>query len=251
MRVAVFSDVHGNLTALEAVLDDIAQQKVDEIVFAGDLCLAGPRPAACLNRVREMAIPCIYGNTDHWLLGHQQGPERVQALCDWTLAQLNEAERDWLSSLPLSHRISPTSFRSEDVLVVHANPKDAYWLIFPSEEEQIRRYGRLRQPDSDLDDWLAGTEAAILAYGHLHIPNLRQWHNLVLANISSVSMPGDDDARAKYGILEWADGRWHIQHRRLEYNSQAEIAALQEMKPPGWEGFVATVEEKGFFPQSV
>ena len=64
MRVAVFSDVHGNLTALEAVLADIAAQAVDQIYFAGDLCLIGPRPAACLERVRSANIAAVYGNTN-------------------------------------------------------------------------------------------------------------------------------------------------------------------------------------------
>jgi predicted phosphodiesterase len=64
MRVAIFSDVHGNLTALEAVLADIKQQAPDLIFFAGDLCLSGARPSACLQRLRQENISPIYGNTD-------------------------------------------------------------------------------------------------------------------------------------------------------------------------------------------
>lgn len=251
MRVAVFSDVHGNLTALEAVLSDIEQQAVDATVFAGDLCLAGPRPAACLERVRQMNIPCVYGNTDHWLLGITEPPDRVKPIRAWTLTRLNDDQRDWLHSLPLAHRISPTGKKSDDLLIVHANPKDAYWLIFPSEAEQTTRYGRIRQPDTDLDEWLADTQAAVLAYGHLHIPNIRHWHHLVLANISSVSLPGDDDPRAKYGLLTWQNGRWHIEHRHIEYNIGQEIAALKQAQPPGWENFVQNLTEKGYFPQKV
>lgn len=251
MRVAVFSDVHGNLTALEAVLADIEQQAADSVVFAGDLCVAGPRPAECLARVRQMGIPAIYGNTDHWLLGISQPPERMRAICDWTLAQLNKEQQAWLRSLPLTYRISPTETGSDDLLIVHANPKDAYWLIFPSEAEQMRRYGLIRQADSELDEWLAGTEAAVLAYGHLHIPNIRQWGDLVLANISSVSMPGDDDSRAKYGLLTWENGRWTVEHRYIEFDISREIMAFRQNQPPGWENFVNTLEEKGFFPQGV
>ncbi|MCB8945150.1 MAG: metallophosphoesterase family protein [Ardenticatenaceae bacterium] len=251
MRVAIFSDVHGNLTALEAVLAAIEQQAVDTVVFAGDLCVAGPHPAECLQRVRQMGIPAVYGNTDHWLLGITEPPERVQAMCEWTLAQLNEEQRDWLRSLPLSYRLSPTNTASDDLLIVHANPKDAYGLIFPAEAEQMARYGRLRQPDADLDEWLSGTEAAVVAYGHLHIPGIRHWRNLTLANISSVNMPGDGDARAKYGLLVWQNGRWHIEHHQVAYDIQPEIAAIKQAQPPGWEGFVQTLEELGFFPQNV
>jgi predicted phosphodiesterase len=251
MRVAVFSDVHGNLTALEAVLADIEQQAVDTIVFAGDLCVAGPRPAECLERVQQLGILAVYGNTDHWMLGIAAPPDRVKSICAWSLSKLNEKQQAWLRAAPLSHRISPTSKISDDLLIVHANLKDPYWLIFPSEEDQLARYGRIRQPDSDLDEWLAGTEAAVLAYGHLHIPSIRHWGNLVLANISSVNIPSDDDPRAKYGLLSWANGRWHIEHRRVEYDVQLEIVAIKQAQPPGWENFVTTIQQKGFFPQGV
>ena len=251
MRVAVFSDVHGNLTALEAVLADIEEQAVDEIVFAGDLCMAGPRPAECLERVQQLGIPAVYGNTDHWLLGITEPPDRVKPIAVWTLAQLNDEQQAWLRSLPLTHRISPTGLTSDDLLIVHANPKDAYWLIFPSEEDQMARYGRIRQADSELDEWLEGTEAAMMAYGHLHIPGIRHWRQLILANISSVNLPGDDDPRAKYGLLNWEDSRWHLERRYVKFDINPEIAALKEAKLPGWESFLEVIEEKGYFPQNV
>jgi len=55
----------------------------------------------------------------------------------------------------------------------------------------------------------------VVAYGHLHIPNVRPWRELTLVNVSSVSMPGDGDGRAKYALLEWGDGRWTARHIRL------------------------------------
>ena len=70
MRVAIFSDVHGNLSALEIVLADIERQAPDLIVFAGDLCLFGPRPAECLRLVLERQLPSVIGNTD----AHIQNP---------------------------------------------------------------------------------------------------------------------------------------------------------------------------------
>ena len=251
MRVAIFSDVHGNLTALEAVLADIEDQAIDTVVFAGDLCVAGPRPAECLERVRQLDIPAVYGNTDHWLLGVVEPPDRVKSICAWSLAKLNETQQAWLRSIPLSHRISPTDKSSDDLLIVHANPKDAYWLIFPSEADQMARYGRIRQPDSELDEWLSGTEAAVLAYGHLHIPGIRHWGDMVLANISSVNLPGDDDPRAKYSVLSWENGRWHIERHHVAYDIQPEIEAIKAAKPPNWEMFVTTMEDKGYFPQNV
>lgn len=251
MRVAVFSDVHGNLTALEAVLADIAVQQVDQIYFAGDLCLIGPRPAACLQRVREAGIKSVYGNTDDWILGRQQPPPPLQALCDWTLALLSEDEQAWLTAVPFSQQVAPTDLAKDTLLVVHANPQDVNQLVFPSEERQETHYGRLRQPDSELANLFAGVETAVVAYGHLHIPSIRQLGPLTLVNISSVNMAGDGDSRAKYGLFNWNGTSWQIEHRFVAYDAQAEIAAYCQMQPPGWENFVSLIEAHGCVPQNV
>ena len=251
MRIAVFSDVHGNLTALEAVLADVAARDVDEVIFAGDLCLVGPRPSRCLRRVREAGITSIYGNTDDWVLGRQEPPKRLSALARWTLAQLDEAERSWLDGLPFSHRVSPAGEAGEDLLIVHANPQDVNQIIFPPEAEQLAYYGRIRQGDEELDPLLEGTETAVLAFGHLHIPSIRKWGDILLVNISSVNMPGDGDPRAKYGIFNWDGQKWLFERRRVAYDISPELEAYRQMQPPGWENIVATMETAGYFPQKV
>ncbi len=251
MRIAIFSDVHGNLTALEAVLKQIGSQAVDEIVFAGDLAMFGPRPAASLRRVQEAKILSIYGNTDEWLLGRQEPPERFTRQTDWTLAQLGESDRSWLSGLAFSRRYSPTGLAKDDLLVVHANPVDVNQLIFPPEEEQLARFGHVRQADEELAGLLAETDAAALAFGHLHIPNERSWKHLKLFNISSVSMPGDGDPRAKYGILTWNGAVWSLERCSVDYDINSELEAYRREQPPGWERIVQEIEVEGCFPQRV
>jgi predicted phosphodiesterase len=251
MRIAIFSDVHGNLSALEAVLQDINDRGVDEIVFAGDLCLVGPRPRACLRKVQESRIQPVYGNTDDWILGRQQAPQPLTALAEWTLAQLSETERAWLDGLPFSHRISPAGRSGDDLLVVHANPRDVNQLIFPPEAEQLIRYGRIRQKDDELDKLLEGTETAVLAFGHLHIPSERAWGRMRLINISSVSMPGDGDTRAKYGIFAWNGREWSFERRLVAYDIATETDAYGQARPPGWEKIVGTMETEGCYPQNV
>lgn len=251
MRIAVFSDVHGNLSALQAVLADIAQHAVDEVVFAGDLCALGPRPEACVKSVREASVVSIYGNTDEWVLGRQEPKQTLVDLSKWTLAQLSEADRAWLDALPFEHRISPTARAGDDLLIVHANPVDVNQLIFPPEDEQKRRYGRVRQSDGDLAELLAGTRCAALVFGHLHIPYIRTWKQLRLFNISSVSVPGDGDPRAKYGLFTWDGMSWSFERRRVEYDVQAEIDAYRQRRPPRWLEIVETIEKEGYFPQNV
>ena len=251
MRIAIFSDVHGNLSGLEAVLEDISSRAVDEIVFAGDLCLVGPRPGSCLRRVRESNIHTVFGNTDDWILGRQQPPPQLADLAQWTLAQLSETEQTWLAALPFAHRISPTGRTEDDLLVVHANPQDVNQVIFPPEKEQLARYGQIRQTDDELDDLLAGTETAVLAFGHLHIPSVRTWRQTSLINISSVSMPGDGDPRAKYGIFTWNGKGYSFERRLVAYEIAAEVDAYRQAQPPGWEKIVETMELEGSYPQKV
>lgn len=251
MRVAVFSDVHGNLTALEAVLADIEQQGADTAVFAGDLCFIGPRPSECLQLVRERGIPAIYGNTDDWVLGRQEPPPPRQATAAWTREQLSEAQRAWLNALPFAVRYQQTSNAADALHIVHANPRDVNQIIFPPEQEQQTYYNQIRQPDSELEPLLAGLEAAVLAFGHLHIPSTRTWGDLRLANISSVNVPGDGDPRAKYGLFTWQGGEWGLELRRVEYDIAAEVAAYRERRPPGWETIVHAIQEDGLLAQSV
>jgi len=251
MRIAVFSDVHGNLTALEAVLKDIAAKNVDQVVFAGDLCLVGPRPAACLRRIQESNVTNIFGNTDDWILERQTPPPHLTALSQWTLVQLSDSERSWLDGLAFSHHISPSDRIQDDLLIVHANPLDVNQLIFPSEEQQEARYGRIRQSDEELGALVATVEASVLAYGHLHVPGERLWNKLRLVNISSVSMPGDGDPRAKYGMFHWRNGTWLFERHYVSYDIAHEVEAYRQARPPGWEKIVDTVLSEGSYAQKV
>ncbi|MAT99408.1 MAG: hypothetical protein CL608_19890 [Anaerolineaceae bacterium] len=250
MRVAIFSDVHGNLTALEAVLDDIKQQNPDLTLFAGDLCVDGARPAACVERVRAENISAIHGNTDQRLSNQPILDDDVKAAArrraqqiedndDWTWVQLAPADRTWLSALPFYRRVSPTTNPDDDLLVVHANPQNAEQHIYPAEEKQQELFGEVRQPDDDLElkKVLGDLRGGIVAFGHLHVPFIRQWKDLTLANISSVSLPLDGDQRAKYGLFTW-DGEWEIEHRYVSYDVEKELDCLKSVRPPDWEKLV-------------
>lgn len=248
MRLAIFSDVHGNLTALEAVLADIEAQAPDVTIFAGDLCVFGARPAECVARVRATEAISVYGNTDEWIYNlpllsddiAEEARRRTQMIHDaasWTQAQLSEADLAWLRTLPFHRRISPTINPRDDVLVVHANPIDVNQPIYPDEAAQKERLGEVKysQRDEELRPLLHELIAGVLAFGHIHFPNVRQWRDLTLANISAVSLPMDRDERAKYGLLTWENGRWRIEHRRVAYDVAAEQEALAAARPPEWE----------------
>lgn len=245
MRIAIFSDVHGNLTALEAVLKHIKRQSPDLIYFAGDLCVGGARPAACLERLRQEDIGGIIGNTDSWISNEpllsdditeeeQARSQEADTAADWTWAQLEEMDRAWLRTLPIFRRFSPTINPLDDLFVVHANPQDLDRPIHPSESRQEQLYGEVIQSDNDLRPLLEDIIAGVVAFGHVHIPNVRHWRDLTLANISSVSLPLDGDNRAKYGLLTW-DSDWTIEHHHVDYDIHQEIEQLARRKPPNWQ----------------
>lgn len=260
MRVAIFSDVHGNLTALEAVLKDIKEQSPDLILFAGDLCTDGPRPAECLHRVRDEDLSAIYGNTDERLRnrpvlsldlkGETPPPKReIRDNDDWTWAQLATHDQTWLEALPFFRRVSPTLHPKDDLFVVHANPKDTERHIFPPEERQKQLFGEVRQPDDDLTlrRVLGDLKTGILAFGHYHVPSIRHWHDITLVNISSVSLPLDGDQRAKYGLFTW-EKEWTIEHKYVPYDIEKEIDCLKTIQPPNWEELVRRLQTAQTLP---
>jgi protein phosphatase len=250
MRIAVFSDVHGNLTALETVLADIRKQAPDVVAFAGDLCAMGARPEGCLQRVQSEVSILVHGNTDLDLvnppampddLTDEQRPqwETYTAVLQWSRSRLGQKQLDWLARLPFAHRISPTADAADDLLIVHANPVDVMQVIFPTADVQESLLGRVTkaQSDEELRPLLETTTAGIIAFGHLHLPNVRQWGRTQLANISSVSLPvNEKDNRAKYGLLTWQrDGGWSVEQRAVAYNVDKERELLSFLQPPNWE----------------
>jgi predicted phosphodiesterase len=264
MRIAIFSDVHGNLTALEAVLKDMDEQEAfDTVFFAGDLCYLGPRPAECVALLKSREhISSVYGNTDQWIDGppllsddiEEEARKRIQRIHDiasWTAEKLPPMERAWLRELPFHRRVSPTVNPRDDLFIVHANPKDVNQLIFPGVRRQKEIWGEQRQSDHELSDLLEDLVADTVAFGHLHIPFIRRWNDIQLVNVSSVSAAGDGDRRAKYAILEWDGEEWNASHRYVDWDVEEEIEAYRREMPPGWEEAVETLEREGTLPQKV
>jgi predicted phosphodiesterase len=250
MQVAVFSDVHGNLTAMQAVLADIGKQRPDYTLFAGDLCLFGSRPVETLRLLRENHhILPLYGNTERTILdppdtptegeGHQG--EHLHFKRDsafWVRDQLGEDDLRWLDSMSFAYRLSPSPRVDDDLLVVHANPTDIHSFVMPPAEAQRHKLGSVQfeQSPEQVNALLENVEAGVVAYGHFHFPNVRHWGDLILANISAVSNPMDGDTRAKYGLLTWdATSGWQVEIVRLAYDIAQEHAALAKTQPPRWD----------------
>jgi predicted phosphodiesterase len=230
MRVAVVSDIHGNLTALEAVLADIHRRAPDLVVHGGDLALMGPRPAEVVDRIRELGWPGVVGNTDELLWRpeeHSRQLERAPTLAGVltllfdsyapdTQSRLGEERLEWLRGLPAEYRVGP------GLTVVHAAPGDLW---------------RAPMPDAS-DVELVGAFSAFgsdhVAYGHIHRPFVRSVGGFTVANAGSVGMPWDGDPRAAYLLID--DGVAEVV--RVSYDVEAEAHALRVARHPDAERLI-------------
>jgi predicted phosphodiesterase len=233
MRVAVISDIHGNQIALEAVLQDLAQQAaVDHLVIAGDLCLNGPCPHQALETVRGLHCPVIQGNVDAEIVTKAvEKGEKKRGTIGWTREQIGQEGIDYLASLPFSHQIANPN--GSDLLIVHANPLNLEDAIFPN------------APDSTLEYFLGDLEPGIgaLAFGHLHIAYTRHWRRLLLVDVASCGLPRDEDLRAAYGILTWQDSTWKAEIRRVAYDVQEVVKQIKSCGMPNVEKRIKTLLE--------
>ncbi|MFN8517118.1 MAG: metallophosphoesterase family protein [Chloroflexia bacterium] len=219
LRIALFSDVHGNLTALNAVLAALAaHHPVQMIVAAGDHTLIGPRPAETWDRLRDAGCICLLGNEDEVLWDRPPYPAEgspfapiVHARLVPTAADLGPERLAAMRRMPRSLRLSPAL--GQELLIVHANLQGLYgWALSPN------------LTDEDLERLYGGANAAIICCGHYHESSVRAWGETTLVNVASVSLPRDNQPLAAYTILEW-DGSWQIAQYRIPYDADAEDAA--------------------------
>ena len=216
MRAAIVSDIHGNLTAFEAVLADLRQASPDLILHGGDLAGPGSRPVAVVDRIRDLGWQGVLGNTDEMLprpgtlADFAGGAPQLQAMfaaieemAAWMRAELGADHLAWLDALPMVHT-------EERLALVHAGPQSTWRSPTPeaADEELTRVYSPLGRP--------------LVVYGHVHRPFVRRIGELTVANSGTVGQSYDGDPRASYLLVD--DGRPEI--RRVEYDIEGEIALL-------------------------
>jgi predicted phosphodiesterase len=210
MRVAAVNDVHGNLPALEAVLDELERERPDAVVFGGDI-IAGPMPRETLERVRSLGnAHLIRGNADRIALEFRRGErEQGEGLGDWVGEQLTDEEAEFLESLPLTitldlDGLGPTCF-------CHATPRD---------DEEIFTE---RDPDRIVAEMLAGTAETTIVCGHTHIQVDRRVDRWRVVNAGSVGMPYEHDPGARWALLGP-----DVELRRTEYDREDAARRLRE-----------------------
>jgi predicted phosphodiesterase len=225
--LAVLYDVHGNLPALEAVLDDARAAGARRYVLGGDYALFGPWPEETVERLRALEnAEWIRGNGERWTANPADAPDNpvVQGAIRASRELLGEAAVAELEALPESVTLG-------DCLFVHGSP--------PSD---VRSF--LPQPAPDEPELLAGVAADRLVFGHTHLQFRRRADGgIELLNPGSVGMPFDGDPRAGYALIG-DDGE--IETRRVVYDRVAAAAAVRERFPDFGDTVARRIEQAAF-----
>jgi putative phosphoesterase len=199
-RVAVITDVHANLPALEATLDAIRLIDVDGLYCGGDLVGYGPRPNEVCERIEDQQIPTIYGNYDYAIARDledcgcayvTEADRRLgQQSVAWTLEHSSERAKDFMRGLPFDRRFQ---LGDQRVRLVHGSPRKVNEYLF--ENKPARTFERIA----------SGADCDVLVFGHTHQPWVREYGGVLFVNCGSVGKPRDGDPRASFALLELND----------------------------------------------
>lgn len=222
MRIAVVSDIHGNLTAFEAVLKHLRNSAPDLVLHGGDLAEGGARPVEVIDLIRSLGWQGVVGNTDEVLWA----PERLEEIstrspklrplmacigeivattCEW----LGTDRIAWLQTLPQTRHNGPLA-------LAHAAPNDLW------------RAPLATASDAELESVYGGLNAPTAVYGHIHTPFVRHCGGITVANSGSVGLPYDGDTRASYLLVEGES----VSIQRVEYDIDAECSFLLQSGLP-------------------
>lgn len=234
MHILLISDVHANLTALNAVIEDAGS--FDQIWCLGDVVGYGPQPNECIERLREFDLICLAGNHDLAVVGKTalwDFTRPAQETIFWTRHWITTSNHEWLSSLP-----STPLQMGHGITIVHGSPRDPLWEYIV--EREIAR------------DNIAFVETPICLNGHSHMPVIfrKPWDGLkileeplranvpfqmrmydqVFINPGSVGQPRDEDPRASYALIDL--DQMTLTHKRVQYDFTITQKLMKQAKFP-------------------
>jgi predicted phosphodiesterase len=232
VRVAVLYDIHGNLPALEAVLEEVRRIGVDQIIVGGDV-VPGPMPRETLAALRHLSIPAqfILGNGEVAVMAEMTGcavavPEQYRGVIRWNAQQLEPEGPEWFAEWPKTLRMNIAPIG--DVLFCHATPRNENEIFLRTTAE------------ARLLPVFASVEAALVVCGHTHMQFDRMVGSVRVVNAGSVGMPfgepGADwlllgpDVELRHTNYDLADAARRI--RATQYPQAEDFAANNVLQPP-------------------
>ena len=226
MRLAILSDIHGNLPALEAVWADLQGNKPDLVYCLGDLVGYGAQPNDVIDFIRRQAVPTIMGNYDEGVgfdmddcgcvYRHPVEADLGQQSLVWTRQQTSAANKAFLRELPLQLRLED---QRPSLLLVHGSPRKINEYLY--EDRPQASFERIAK--------LAGS--GILLFGHTHLPYVKQVSGTWFVNAGSVGKPKDGDWRAGYLLVDLGL-RPSFSYHRVRYDVAAAAHAIRASQLP-------------------
>ncbi|WCT10704.1 metallophosphoesterase family protein [Mucilaginibacter jinjuensis] len=229
--IAIFSDVHGNMPALEAVLKDIEAKGISELYCLGDLVDFAPWSNEVINKIRELNIPCLMGNHDERIafdypvvpLSKHDALETEARLIaiNHTKAILSESNKAFLSKLPEQLEVAlDIGAQKKNLLLVHGSVKNNDEYIYENHSS------------ADLQKMMADVNAEILVMGHTHLPYIRSLGSQLVINCGSVGRSRALDRKATYLILNIQESNIEAEIVSLSYDLQKTISSIRESEIP-------------------
>ena len=218
MKIVLYSDIHAQLAPLDAVQEAVAKENADREIVIGDLVMLGPEPAEVVERfMGRKDVDVLAGNLDWWVSKRKDetDPPRNEhhvwhyEMVKKTRERLSAGQIDYLDGLIWSMTITPE--KGHDFHIFHATPDDI--------EDAIP----LRFTDEEVKEKIKGTDAEIMAFGHVHGPYVREVDGQTLVCTAAVGMNWDGDYRPAYSVVEYeGGGDWRVETKRVAYDCEAQ-----------------------------
>jgi predicted phosphodiesterase len=242
MKIAALSDIHGNIWALEAVLDDIRGRQVDAIVNLGNSVFGPLDPSAAAARLRDSRILSIRGNKDR-LLRSVRSNDRDNPTLAFTRGCMDSEDRRWLRSLPATETVG------RDVFLCHGTlESDELYLL-----ERVTPSGVQIRPPSVLAEYVGTSDRSLFLCGHSHMPRVVALpNNRMIVNVGSVGVQAywDDwpfphvmengSPQARYALISGWNGIYEAEIVAVDYDWAAAAAAAETHGRPDWAAWLRT-----------
>jgi len=228
MKIAVLSDIHGNLDALQAVLNDIKSQEINRIFICGDLAMAGPEPVETVDFIIDLTkrydIKIIQGNTDEMIIKSTGSSDDKYTPSNKIMAEavkyaqkvLRADQKEFLMELPETYR---EKIGNLDILLVHGSPRRNNDDILPD------------MPTEKVKEMIESAKENLIFCGHTHLPVIYHIEKQSIVNVGSVGRPFTEKPKACYAVLDYPDlsgNKFLIDQRFVPYDYESAADKLAE-----------------------